>query len=85
MGVHSYADFFNIYSHQPSISVDFASMDSTNLGSKTVFSIQSWESMNVEGQQYALFYVTLHKILEHLQILVPAGGSGTNLSADNKG
>lgn len=39
----------------------------------TVFSICSWESVNVEGQLYILFYIILYKWLERLQILVSGG------------
>lgn len=37
------------------------------------FLIQVWESTDVKGQLYALFYLILYKRLEHLQILVSKG------------
>ena len=43
-----------------------------------VFSTCVLESVDVEGQLYALFYTILRKGLEHLQILVSTGGLGTN-------
>lgn len=45
----------------------------TNHGSKTVFSTCSWECMDAEDWQYALFYTVLYMALEHLQIFVCAG------------
>lgn len=41
----------------------FTSVDSTNYGSKRVFSIHDWEFMDAEGQLYALFYAILYKDL----------------------
>lgn len=48
-------------------------MDSANNRLKTLFSIHGWESVEAEGQMYALFYVILHKGLEHPQILLSVG------------
>lgn len=60
------------------MSSGFAFPASTNCRSKTVVSIQSWESSDVEGQLYALFYTILYKGLEHPQILISVGDPGTN-------
>lgn len=46
---------------------------------KNSISNQSWESKDVDGQLYALFYAFLHKGLEYLQILLSAGSHGTNV------
>lgn len=66
-----YADFFQ--DSHPSVSTDFASMDSTNHQSKTIISISSWESVNVENQLYALFYAILYKGLDYPWIWYPRG------------
>lgn len=55
---------------------EFLPLESTNCGSKIVFSIHGWESMDVECW---LFYTILCKGLEHPWIMVSAGGPGGNL------
>ena len=47
-----------------------------NLEEKPVFCTWHWESSDVKGQLCSLSYVILYKELEHLQILVSAGGWG---------
>lgn len=54
-------------------------MESANHEEQTVFLINSSESVDLERQLYALFYVILYKGFEQLQILVSGGHTGTNL------
>lgn len=56
----------------------FIATDSANNRLKKLFSIHGWESVEAEGQLYVLFYVILHKGLEHPQILVSGDFPGTN-------
>ena len=59
--------FQQIYSW-PSKSLGFASTNSTNCGSETVYLTPGWESEDADGQLYALFYAIYYKGLEHLGI-----------------
>lgn len=63
--------FFSTCS-QPAVAQGFASMKSANCKSKTVYSIHSWDSVDAEGQLYALFEVILYKGPDHPQIWVSA-------------
>lgn len=50
-----------------------------------VFSICILESVDVEGQLYALFYTVLHKRFEHLQDFGIHGGSWNQSPMDMEG
>lgn len=49
----------------------FASADSMNCGSKTVFSTHGWESADMEGQLYALNGVEHPQVFMSMEILEP--------------
>lgn len=71
---HLHVVFFNQYTVSPSYPQVLPLWNSTNYGSRTVFSTCDWESMDLEGQLYLLFYAVLYKGLEHLLVLVFKAG-----------
>lgn len=54
--------FFNSYSVGP-LHHGFYILRRSNPGSKAVFSIHGWESVDMDSQLYALIYTILHKEL----------------------
>lgn len=53
--------FFSVNMHSALPIPGISSAESTNRGSKTVFLMDSWESVNAEGLVYALIYTILCK------------------------